>query len=286
MAAHASTRTQDRRTFTPRKPRASARKIGAACAIGALALTTLASPAGANQGCGELSFSFDGTRLLNDGISNIAGPFAADIPAGTYTVTLIASDQHDEQVDVPSQDGEQYHVVLDSGYVSPASTDIPDDANTSTTVISGQVIAQSNAISVRHGGADGINSVDVVCVGFTPEPQVVVEPAPEPDASPIVEPEAPEPPPTQDIGDPVELTRPPAPLVDPPAAPDTPPTAPPAVEPVADTQVEGVTITADQVPLLAITGPSTEAFAMVIAGLTLIAIGGFLVRRERRFSEG
>jgi len=286
-----------------------------------LALTILATPAGADDGCGTLSFSFAGTRLLNDGISNSAGPFRVDIPAGVYTVTLIASDNHDSQIDAESQSGEQYHVVLDSGYVSPASIDIPDDANTSKTVISSQVIEQSNSISVRHGGAPGINSVDVVCVGFTPvapAPEPAPEPAtpepvtpgpvtpapeaptpePEPvselvpsvdpvvaepgedgtnvDEPPVEEQPADEPAPVQDIGDPVQLVR------DPPGATDAPAIDAPAPTP----QVEGIPVTRDgEIPLLAITGPSTEAVTLVSAGLLFIALGGVLLRRERRYGD-
>lgn len=136
----------------------------------AVTLSTLtAVPAGAATGCGTYSYGFEGTRLLNDGISTSAGPFTIDLPAGVYTVTLVAHDHHSTQPDVPSQTGEQYHVVLDSGYVSPASNDIPDDVDTNTTVFSGQVMKQSNAISVEHAGAPGINSVNVICVGFTLE---------------------------------------------------------------------------------------------------------------------
>ena len=145
-----------------------ARTAGALLAWAFVFVAFTASPAGAQGGCGEISFSFDGTRLLNDGISNTAGPFPAEIPAGEYTVTLIAADEHDTQVGVASQSGEQYRVVLDSGYISPLSTDIPDDVNSSTTVFNGQQIGESTSISVEHGGADGINSVDVVCVGFDP----------------------------------------------------------------------------------------------------------------------
>ena len=109
----------------------------AAIAALTLALPLVAiSPAGAQSDCGEISFGFEGTRLLNDGISNTAGPFPADIPAGTYTVTLIGHDSHDTQEAGPSQTGEQFRVVLDTGYTSALSIDIPDDANTSTTVLS------------------------------------------------------------------------------------------------------------------------------------------------------
>jgi hypothetical protein len=218
-------------------------------AFGTLAL--LSSPAGAANGCGTYSFGFDGTRLLNDGISNSAGPFAADIPAGTYTVTLVSHDHHDTQVDVPSQLGEQYHVVLDSGYISPASSDIPDATNNMTTTFAGQQIGASAEISVRHVGTQGINSVDVICVGFTPE--AIAEPV-------VEEPE-------QDISVPLTLVR------------DPEVTPPPAI----DAEVKGVVESPLPVAAqLAITGPSTQAITLLIVGFALIAIGALLTREGKR----
>lgn len=258
-------------------------------AFGTLAL--ISPPAGAQNGCGTYSYGFAGTRLLNDGISTSAGPFAATIPAGTYTVTLVSHDHHDTQVDIPSQTGEQYHVVLDSGYVSPPSNDIPDTATTITTTFTRQVISASTTISVKHAGAPGINSVDVLCVGFTPEAvaEPVTEDAPTPDLPATPPPTVPPleqitvetPAPTQTPGDPVQLERDPAgPTTDIPepavVRPETP------VEP----EVRGIVETPTP-PLLqlAITGPSTEAFMLIGLGLALIALGGLLVRGERRFSS-
>ena len=251
----------------------------------------VAGPAGATTGesagaCGELSFGFGGTRLLNDGISTSAGPFPADIPAGTYTVTLISHDNHTTQVDGETQPGEQFQVVLDSGYTSAPSLDIPDDVDTVTTVLTGQQINDASAISVQHGGVPGINSVDVVCVGFTleqpeepaavpdptPEPVVVPDPTPEPGPStevdPTIEfvddPEAVVIPklPTVDIGEPASVTNEPA-------------------EPTTD--VASVQTTNDNVPILAITGPSTRTITFVVSAMLLIVVGAVLVRRERAF---
>ena len=53
-------------------------------------------PAAATANCGTISFSFEGTRLINDGISHRAGPFAIDLPAGTYDVVMRSSDSHSE----------------------------------------------------------------------------------------------------------------------------------------------------------------------------------------------
>ena len=151
--------------------------------------------AGASETCGEFSFGFEGTRLFNDGISNSAGPFPIELPAGTYDVTLVAFDSHSAQTSVDTQPGEQFVVQLDNGYVSPPSLDIPDDVDGTRTVHQAQEISTAaSAISVHHLGVAGINSVDVVCVGFDitqdtiPEdPVTTTEPDDSDDPSPIDE---------------------------------------------------------------------------------------------------
>ncbi len=278
-----------------------------------MALSLLAvTPAGAQSGCGDYSYGFEGTRLLNDGISNSSGPFEIDLPAGTYTVTLVAHDHHSTQPDVPSQANEQYQVVLDSGYVSPASTDIPDDADTTTTVFTGQVIGQSNAISVQHIGAPGINSVNVVCVGFTveaalvePVPPLVAEPAPadtpeepaveapadvadtpEAPADPVV-PVAPEPDPAvelpvipedvvQDIGEPVGIIRNPN-VPAPDAAPTEAPPATVAASPTPEPPAEEPTVQVAGITLVQDTEPQAQVPLLAITGpgTGAIALTGF-----------
>lgn len=244
-----------------------------ALAITAAGLPALASPLGATEGCGTYSFGFEGTRLLNDGISDSAGPFPVDLPGGVYTVTLIAHDHHDTQVGVPTQPGEQFFVVLDSGYASPLSSDVPDDETLTTTVFSSQQIEASTSIRVQHGGTSGINSVDVVCVGFTPEPSA--DPTVEPPAvvvPPVVDTPATDPPvdpPKQDIGDPVTIVRPPD--IVPPAA----------VVPEVKGTVEFPPIT----PQLAATGPGEYARTMAGFGALMIVFGAALIRRERRFDS-
>lgn len=140
--------------------------------------------AGASEACGEISFGFEGTRLLNDGISDSAGPFPIELAPGTYDVTLVAHDFHSEQSSVGTQPGEQFVVELDNGYVSPPSLDIPDDSDTTTTVHGSQQISTpATAISVHHLGVPGVNSVNVLCVGFDPIAETTpVEPI-EPDGS-------------------------------------------------------------------------------------------------------
>lgn len=237
-----------------------------------IVVPVFSSTAAAASGCGTYSFGFEGTRLINDGISNVSGPYPIDLPAGTYTVTLVAHDHHDRQVGVAGQPGEQYVVELDSGYTSPPSRDIPDDLILTTTIFAGQQISESSAITVRHGGVPGVNSVDVVCVGFTPEPESptvpgVVFPNPlDPPADPSVER------PTQDIGVPVGIVRNPD-------AQTPQPANPAPLEP----DVLGVIESPPVAPQLAITGPGDHASQLVGAGVVLVLLGALLVQRQRRW---
>ena len=260
--------------------------------------TFLSAPAGAASECGDYSYGFAGTRLINDGISTSAGPFAIDLPAGTYTVTLVSNDHHDTQINAETQPGETYHVVLNSGYVSPASTDIPDDLNDMTTTFTNQKIEASTTISVKHSGVPGINSVNVLCIGFTPEAAIAPiseTPVPEePVKLPVVDTPIEVAPPTAIVDPPAEVT-PPAAVVNPPVE-ATPPTdllIPPVVEerpvePEVKSKVELPPVEAQVDPpaitQLAITGPSTQAMALLGLGLLFILLGGLLIRGEKQFA--
>lgn len=160
----------------------------------AVALVLEGHALAASTGCGEYSFGFEGTRLLNDGISTSAGSFTIALPAGTYDVTMVSHDAHDEHPGQDDQTQEQFYFTLDSGYTSPPSNDIPNDVNDMTTIVGAQEIGDTTSITVHHLGQGGVNSVDVRCVGFTtvqvagpdpePEPEVVdPEPEPEPEVA-------------------------------------------------------------------------------------------------------
>lgn len=262
------------KTLTMRSTRTPAVFV-AAVLMAVMLIPSLFSPAGAADGCGQYSFGFTGTRLLNDGISDVAGPFPIELPAGTYTVTLVAHDHHDTQVDVPTQPGEQYVVVLDSGYTSGPSTDIADDETITTTVFVNQVIEASSAITVRHLGVPGINSVDVVCVGFTPEPTIAPSNPLDPPTDVVVDP------PVQDIGDPATVVREPPSVTTPSdASGDTDP-VPATGDPVVP-EVKGVVVA--PAAQLAITGPRNHATSMILLGVLMVSVGAILVRRERRLA--
>lgn len=157
-----------RRKHAAEKPRAKHMLLGVLAVLGLFATTIDGTIAGADETgtCGEFNFGFSGTNLINDGISDSAGPFPVVLPAGTYDVTLRGEDDHSTS-EASDQPGEQWYVALDNGWQSDLSNDIPDDMDTSTTTFTGVTIEAATAISVHHAGEGNVNSLRVVCVGFT-----------------------------------------------------------------------------------------------------------------------
>ncbi len=120
----------------------------------------------AQGGCGGTSVDLSGSRLLNDGVANVAGPFQVNLAAGTYDVTAISYDAHSTVVTGGDQSMEQWSFVLDSGYQSPLTADIADSSDWSTSTWGGQQIDGATSLKLVHRGAGGVNSVDPVCIGF------------------------------------------------------------------------------------------------------------------------
>ena len=250
----------------------SFRLAAAAVVVSSAAIVGTATTASASSGCGEYSFGFEGTRLLNDGISDSAGPFTISMPAGTYDITLHSFDDHAAHPGQLEQTQEQWYFALDSGYTSPVSSDIPEDVNSVVDTFSNIVIEEATAISVHHLGEGGVNSVAPMCVGFTsvtPEPveEEVVEEVDVPAAEverEVVEPDAPiEEEVVEEADVPVEVE---------------------GVIEIRGPQAPAVAAAAAPAPQLALTGPSAQLWAMVISGASLVAIGGSLVVGERRRS--
>ena len=154
----------------PRRSRVHQRPRGALLLGAAVLATTVAAasgPAAATANCGTISFSFEGTRLINDGISHRAGPFAIDLPAGTYDVVMRSSDSHSEQAEQVDQEAERWWFELDSGWHSVATTDLPDDLDANMTMLMAQEVPASSSITLHHLGQGGVNSINPLCVGFT-----------------------------------------------------------------------------------------------------------------------
>lgn len=260
------------------RPRRSLRFAAAAFVLAGAAVlsTATASAAGAAAGCGEYSFGFEGTRLLNDGISDSAGPFAITMPAGTYEITLHSFDDHADHPGQTEQTQEQWYFTLDSGYVSPVSSDIPDESNTAVDSFTGVIKADASAITVHHLGEGGINSVAPMCVGFTTV-STPAEPSQVPGGDePVL--------PATDIPNLPEV-----PVVsEVPNDPEVPVEVKRAVEVMDSSSVSEVAdpsvVVAAPAPLLAITGPSTKTWALVLAGAGLFVLGCALLLAERRSS--
>lgn len=254
---------------------------------------TSVATASAADSCGEYSHGFSGTKLLNDGVSTSSGPYPISLPAGTYDVTLVSYDDHLSGAYHGPQPAEQWFVELDSGWVSAPSADIPDSQEWATTIHGAQMIPASSAITVRHLGVGNVNSVEVVCVGFTP---VVEEPIVEEtdvdeaegDNSEVGESEVSE---TEVLGPEVE-----EPLVEEPetsvvvepevlGVTEAAPAADPVVnvvqvEPTPDPAPAAPTPTAENAAVLAATGPTDQLTILSLSGLLMIALGILLVRRE------
>ncbi len=267
------------RTGTRRRTRAV--RAGLAGLIAATLVLEGHAIAAGSSGCGEYSFGFEGTRLLNDGISTSAGPYTISLPAGTYDVTMVSRDHHDLHPGQSEQTQEQWYFKLDSGYVSPPANDIPDDINDMTTVVGAQEIGASTEISVHHLLEGGVNSVEVVCVGFTtvtvagpvdPEPEPEPDPEPDPDPS-VVDPD-PDPDPSS-----VDPEPEPEPEVAAPADPEPEPEAPKAVVDPAPTPEVAAKVETP-VAQLANTGPPELVLAFFGAGLFLVGYGIVLLNLE------
>ena len=99
-----------------------ARFAGCLAALTVALTAATGNVAAANEGCGEFSYGFEGTRLLNDGISTSAGPFPISLPAGTYDLTMVSSDDHTSGQFHGEQSAEQWYVCL--LYTSPSPRDL------------------------------------------------------------------------------------------------------------------------------------------------------------------
>ncbi len=228
-------------------------KFAVAATIAGVVFVGGGATAGAADGCGVTQLSFDGVRLLNNGVDHSAGPFSIELEPGTYDITMTSWDAHDEHYQ-PEQENEQWYFTLDSGYSSPPSIDIPTDQNTSATVLSAQEIDGSSSVMIHHLRAGGVNSVEPVCLGFT---ALTTEPD---DVTPAAETEPATDPVDTEVQGIVEFADPTSQLV-PPVSKVNPPI-----------RVEAVQVTQAPAPQLALTGPSMSASSALL-GMFLVMIG-------------
>ena len=228
------------------------------------------APAGAAGDTPEIGkqycWGFTSTRLINDGISTSAGPFPIYLPAGIYDIEVQTHDNHPSPDYQPLQTEEQVYLVLDSGYTSPFTNDVPSDAEWMTTTFEDVQLGETKALTVKHRlYGTSPNSVNIIKVCFTLVGYIAPPAAVEPDVDePVIQPP------------PVAPTTPDVPAA--PAAPDVP-AAPAAPEPApaapaVTTQVEGVTE-------LALTGTSRSQ-TLAITGIGMVLLGIALTLIDRR----
>lgn len=125
-------------------------------------------PANAVMGCGQFSLPLDGVLL--DSSAPVGGPYELVLAAGTYDMIF--------QSTITSDSGGgagQWNVILDSGHISPTTTEIVDGDSYIIDVFEGERIEATTSLTIHH--VDG-QPVVPVCVGFTP-----VSPS---DESPVV----------------------------------------------------------------------------------------------------
>lgn len=241
-----------------------------AVVFGVLGIVGTATAAGASTSCGQYSFGFEGTRLINDGISDTAGPFPIVLPAGSYDVTMRSHDAHDEHPGQTEQTQEQWYFTLDSGFMSAPSSDVPDEENTMVNTFPSVSISESTSITLHHLGQGGVNSVDPICVGFNPAvtPQPVVAP---PAEAPLVE--------VPDARQPgVEINGPVQPAVKPEVKGVVEIRQAELIPPAALVKAPAPSVA----PQLALTGPSAGMWVFALSGASLILLGSALVAQGRR----
>lgn len=236
----------------------TASRAAAMTAIGSVllgvALVLTAGPAGSAQACGQYSYGFVGTRLINDGISTSAGPFSIALPAGTYEIAMVSHDNHPSADYQTDQTQEQWFFRLDNGFESSLTDDIPNDGENVTTTIAAQTLAAATSISVHHAQL-GVapNSVDVVCVGFTP---IQVSP------------------PTSSVSPPASSVSPPTTAVSPPTSAISPPPTQ-SVGPASTIAPIVKGVVEPRPPVLAVTGAWSSELILVAAAA--IVLGGLSV---------
>ena len=114
-----------------------------------------------------------GDLLFNRDGDDVAGPFPASIPAGTYRVTLVSYDDHSLTPPKVAPNEQWFAQLRDAAgdlvYESPAISDLPDDEDWRIEVVDVAAVVTGGAASLfaihaRIGTA--LNSVVLICAVF------------------------------------------------------------------------------------------------------------------------
>lgn len=255
------------------------RVVIVALVLSGLGIAGTTTAAGASLNCGQYSFGFVGTRLLNDGISTSAGPFTIDLPAGTYDVMMSSYDAHDEHPGQIDQPYEQWYFTLDSGFTSPLSTDVPDDSTTTVDTFEDVVIDAATSITLHHRGLGSVNSVEPLCAGFTSVTEELPRESQDPQDPEGLTPEVESSNTPDSASSATDLVRP---------AEEVPRVE---VEPATEVRVTELVPTPAAIvttpvtgtaPQLALTGPTSQIWLAALTGASLILLGVALLIQGRR----
>ncbi len=136
--------------------------------------------------CSDVTVGAGGVELLTRGPTSI-GPVAISLPAGTYRLVMSSTDPAHMPGFQGDQTNERWNFVLDNGYASPITPDLPTDQTSATYDMGVADLAAASSLTFVHHGvppsADSVfPSVTFQCV--TPPPTtaapttVPVTPAP------------------------------------------------------------------------------------------------------------
>jgi len=212
------------------------------------------------------SVAFDSSvALIDPGVTTL-GPFAVNVPAGTYEITMSS---WLGLTDDPAQTMEQWYFTTDSGYTSPLTTDSSPNM-IFTDVVNTQTLPATASVTLHHKGNTGVtNSVHPLCIGF----RTVAAP-------------------TTTTAAPTTTTA--APTTTTTAAPTTTTTENNQVSPASTaapttttttTTTAAPTTTTTTAPSLALTGPDDLSMSLGLTGAALLLAGGAAMVAARRTEE-
>lgn len=122
------------------------------------------------------------------------GPLSADIPIGTYRVTLVAYDNHSEHKRTQNQPNEIWYLETDSAGNTDSTSDIPDNEDWKIEVVNDEFNVDSpinsvTAVHTAYPDNSSANSVSPVCAAFesieqVPTPTDIQSPTPTPSPPP------------------------------------------------------------------------------------------------------